>query len=200
MTEKPAPHFGSLARVMLVGELAGRHVVDEQLPAGPQGGDCRVEPFPLPALGIGEDQVEAAGPAGDFQGVTGDEPDRGRPAVPRGERRGRTTSRTPLVPPVRRPAGLALAIQPTSVTPSHLWLLMPNVYDRICLVTTIYLVQHGDKERLPGDPGLTELGKRQAALTARWLRGKGLKALYSSPLRRARETAESVGAATGLAP
>src|SRR5690242_9338495 len=123
----------------------------------------------------------------------------GRPAVPRGERRGRTTSRTPLVPPVRRPAGLALAIQPTSVTPSHLWLLMPNVYDRICLVTTIYLVQHGDKERLPGDPGLTELGKRQAALTARWLRGKGLKALYSSPLRRVRETAEPVGAATGLA-
>src|SRR5690348_17440309 len=71
MTEKPAPHFGSLARVMLVGELAGRHVVDEQLPAGPQGGDRRVEPFPLPALGIGEDQVEAVGPAGDFQGVTG---------------------------------------------------------------------------------------------------------------------------------
>ena len=76
---------------------------------------------------------------------------------------------------------------------------MPNVYDRIYLVTTIYLVQHGDKERSPGDPGLTELGKRQAAITARWLRGTGLKALYSSPLRRARETAEPVGVATGLA-
>jgi broad specificity phosphatase PhoE len=73
------------------------------------------------------------------------------------------------------------------------------VYDRIYLVTTIYLVQHGDKERSPGDPGLTELGKRQAAVTARWLRGTGLKALYSSPLRRARETAEPVGEATGLA-
>jgi broad specificity phosphatase PhoE len=66
-------------------------------------------------------------------------------------------------------------------------------------MTTIYLVQHGDKERSPGDPGLTELGKRQAAVTARWLRGTGLKALYSSPLRRARETAEPVGEATGLA-
>jgi hypothetical protein len=32
------------------------------------------------------------------------------------------------------------------------------LYGTICLVTTIYLVQHGDKERLPGDPGLTELG------------------------------------------
>ena len=89
MTEKPAPHFGSLARVMLVGELAGRHVVDEQLPTGPQGGDRRVEPFPLPALGVGEDQVEAPGLAGDFQGVTGEEPDLGRPAVLGGERRGR---------------------------------------------------------------------------------------------------------------
>jgi len=73
------------------------------------------------------------------------------------------------------------------------------VYDRIYLVTTIYLVQHGDKERLPGDPGLTELGKHQAEVTARWLRGTGLHAVYSSPLRRARETAEPVGQAAGLA-
>jgi len=57
---------------------------------------------------------------------------------------------------------------------------MTKVYDRIYLVATIYLVQHGDKERLPGDPGLTELGKRQAAVTARWLRGMGLQAVYSS--------------------
>ncbi|HEU5391371.1 MAG TPA: histidine phosphatase family protein [Streptosporangiaceae bacterium] len=76
---------------------------------------------------------------------------------------------------------------------------MRNVYDRIYLVTTIYLVQHGDKERSPGDPGLTELGRRQAAVTARWLRERRLKAMYSSPLRRARETAEPVGEATGLA-
>ena len=76
---------------------------------------------------------------------------------------------------------------------------MPNVYDRIYLVTTIYLVQHGDKERLPGDPGLTELGRRQAEVTARWLRGTGLQGVYSSPLRRARETAEPVGQAAGLA-
>jgi len=35
------------------------------------------------------------------------------------------------------------------------------------VVTVIYLVQHGDKVRVPGDPGLTELGKDQAAATAR---------------------------------
>ena len=63
-------------------------------------------------------------------------------------------------------------------------------------MTTIYLVQHGDKERIPGDPGLTELGKGQAAVTARWLQGMKLHALYSSPLRRARETAEPIGQAT----
>ena len=68
----------------------------------------------------------------------------------------------------------------------------------IGLVTLIYLVQHGDKERLAGDPGLTELGRGQAGATARWLHGAGLQALFSSPLRRARETAAAIAAATGL--
>ena len=65
-------------------------------------------------------------------------------------------------------------------------------------MTVIYLVQHGDKVRLPGDPGLTALGKDQAAATARWLEGAGLQALFSSPLRRARETAAAIAATTGL--
>ena len=68
----------------------------------------------------------------------------------------------------------------------------------IGLVTLIYLVQHGEKERLAGDPGLTELGNDQAGATARWLQGAGLQALFSSPLRRARETAAAIAAATGL--
>jgi broad specificity phosphatase PhoE len=66
-------------------------------------------------------------------------------------------------------------------------------------VTRIYVVQHGDKLRLAGDPGLTELGMRQAAITARWLQERGLRALYSSPSRRAQETAASIASATGLA-
>jgi broad specificity phosphatase PhoE len=68
----------------------------------------------------------------------------------------------------------------------------------IGLVTVIYLVQHGDKVRGPGDPALTELGLGQAAATARWLAGAGLQALFSSPLRRARETAAAIADATGL--
>ncbi len=79
------------------------------------------------------------------------------------------------------------------------WLSITTVYGSIYPMATINLVQHGDKERLPGDPGLTELGKRQAEVTACWLRTTGLQAVYSSPLRRARETAEPVGQATGLA-
>jgi broad specificity phosphatase PhoE len=66
-------------------------------------------------------------------------------------------------------------------------------------MTLVYLVQHGDKERLPGDPGLTTQGRQQAAMTARWLHSAGLQALYSSPARRARETADHIAAATGLA-
>jgi broad specificity phosphatase PhoE len=65
-------------------------------------------------------------------------------------------------------------------------------------MTLVYLVQHGDKERVPGDPGLIAEGRQQAEITARWLSSAELRALYSSPLRRARETADVVAAATGV--
>jgi broad specificity phosphatase PhoE len=65
-------------------------------------------------------------------------------------------------------------------------------------VTVIHLVQHGEKEPMPGDPGLTALGREQAAVTARWFRRAGLAAVYSSPLRRARQTAEPIAAAACL--
>src|SRR5262250_1237970 len=66
-------------------------------------------------------------------------------------------------------------------------------------VTMVYLVQHGDKEPLPGDPGLTELGRQQATRTGRWLSGLGVGALWTSPMRRARETADCIASVTGLA-
>ncbi len=62
----------------------------------------------------------------------------------------------------------------------------------------IYLVQHGEKERIPGDPGLTSAGCRQATMAGRWLRSVGLHSLYSSPMRRAWQTAEGIAAVTGL--
>jgi broad specificity phosphatase PhoE len=63
----------------------------------------------------------------------------------------------------------------------------------------VVLVQHAEKEALPDDPGLTERGRRQAAQTADWLRHRDVRAIVSSPLRRARETASYVAASTGLA-
>ena len=72
MTEQPGAHFGGLAGMVIVCELAGCHVVDEQVRTRSQGSNGRAESFPLPALGIGEDQVEAACAAGDFPGVAGE--------------------------------------------------------------------------------------------------------------------------------
>jgi broad specificity phosphatase PhoE len=66
-------------------------------------------------------------------------------------------------------------------------------------MTLVYLVQHGQKERLPGDPGLTDLGRRQATRTGRWLSGLGVGSLWTSPMRRARETADCIASVTGLA-
>ena len=65
-------------------------------------------------------------------------------------------------------------------------------------MTLTYLVQHAEKEPLPGDPGLTRTGREQATCTGRWLRDLGVRALFSSPMRRARETAEGIASVTGL--
>jgi broad specificity phosphatase PhoE len=66
-------------------------------------------------------------------------------------------------------------------------------------MTTAYLVQHGEKERLPGDPGLTQAGREQAIRAGQWLRDQGIRALYSSPQRRALQTADGIASVTGLA-
>jgi broad specificity phosphatase PhoE len=65
-------------------------------------------------------------------------------------------------------------------------------------MTVVYLVQHGEKERSPGDPGLTAIGRQQATRTGSWLRGRGVQTLCTSPLRRARDTAAGIAAVTGL--
>jgi len=65
-------------------------------------------------------------------------------------------------------------------------------------VTLTFLVQHAQKQPGAGDPELTALGHDQAARTARWLSRLGLTAVYSSPQRRARQTAEAIAAAAGL--
>ncbi|HEX8156236.1 MAG TPA: histidine phosphatase family protein [Solirubrobacteraceae bacterium] len=71
----------------------------------------------------------------------------------------------------------------------------------------VLLVRHGETDdnaadRFQGqlDTPLNERGREQARALARILAGEGLRALYSSPLVRARETAEILGAVLSLEP
>ncbi len=70
---------------------------------------------------------------------------------------------------------------------------------------TLLLLRHGESEGnvqrvIQGwaEYELTELGRQQAEATGQHLLDCGASALYSSPLRRARGTAEIVGARLGL--
>ena len=73
--------------------------------------------------------------------------------------------------------------------------------------TQICLVRHGETEwnaerRIQGqiDIGLNDIGRRQAVAAGRWLKSAGIVALYSSDLKRAWTTAQSIGAELGLVP
>jgi len=74
-------------------------------------------------------------------------------------------------------------------------------------VTTILLARHGETDwnregRFQGhaDPPLNATGRAQAAELAAELKAVGIAAVYSSPLRRALETAQAVAAEHGLDP
>jgi len=71
----------------------------------------------------------------------------------------------------------------------------------------LVLVRHGEPHRVgagevdgPADPGLTERGWQQAERLAAWLATEPVDAVITSPLRRARETAEPLSVALGLTP
>lgn len=53
-------------------------------------------------------------------------------------------------------------------------------------------------EGAAADPELTELGLRQAEATADWLAAESFDAIYSSPMLRARQTAEPIAARGSL--
>ncbi len=67
----------------------------------------------------------------------------------------------------------------------------------------IVLIRHAQPERVVGsreraDPPLTARGREQAERTAAWLREEEIAAVWSSPLRRAVETAGPLAEALGL--
>jgi broad specificity phosphatase PhoE len=61
---------------------------------------------------------------------------------------------------------------------------------------------HSGEEPLSDELGdvLTERGREQAAAAGAALRGEGITRLLTSPMRRATETAEAIGAALGMEP
>ncbi len=62
--------------------------------------------------------------------------------------------------------------------------------------TTYYLVRHAIKEKAVGDVSITPAGMMQAQLTARFFQGLPITITVSSPLRRARRTAEYIALET----
>lgn len=63
---------------------------------------------------------------------------------------------------------------------------------------TFYLIRHGDKVKDIGDIGLTDLGRKQAYLTGKFLKNKHIEHIITSPLKRAVETAEIISDILGL--
>lgn len=69
----------------------------------------------------------------------------------------------------------------------------------------LLLIRHALPERVevvgrPADPQLAELGHRQSMALAEWLSHEHIDALYVSPMRRARQTAQPLAQVTGLDP
>jgi probable phosphoglycerate mutase len=71
-------------------------------------------------------------------------------------------------------------------------------------MVTLYAVRHGEtdynrEDRVQGshDSNLTDFGRAQAGALAERFRGEEINALFSSPLKRARETAEVISEALG---
>lgn len=69
----------------------------------------------------------------------------------------------------------------------------------------LIIVRHGRPQRVEGlseaaDPGLTEIGRAQAEAVARFLLREPIDHVVSSPMRRARETAQPLADALGVDP
>jgi broad specificity phosphatase PhoE len=74
------------------------------------------------------------------------------------------------------------------------------------VAATLFLVRHAAHDRVDrvlcgrmAGVGLGEAGRRQAAALARRFAGEAVDAVWTSPLDRARETAEPIGGRLGLA-
>jgi 2,3-bisphosphoglycerate-dependent phosphoglycerate mutase len=67
----------------------------------------------------------------------------------------------------------------------------------------LLLIRHALPVRIdggdgPADPDLSDEGRRQAAALAEWLKAEHIDQIWSSPMRRARQTASPIESAFGL--
>lgn len=62
--------------------------------------------------------------------------------------------------------------------------------------STFFLVRHAIKEKAIGDVSITPKGNLQAQLTARWFCNLQITTIVTSPLKRAKETAEHIAIKT----
>ena len=65
-------------------------------------------------------------------------------------------------------------------------------------MTTFYLLRHGDKEFMPGNPPLSSQGTKQAEATAKYLQNKNITAIFTSKLKRAQDTAQIISQVLNL--
>lgn len=57
---------------------------------------------------------------------------------------------------------------------------------------TFFLIRHGQKEEGFGNSPLTDVGKKQAEYTAKYLKDKNIEYIYASPLKRTIQTAKII--------
>jgi broad specificity phosphatase PhoE len=62
----------------------------------------------------------------------------------------------------------------------------------------IYLIRHGDKEKMAGDPPLTSFGLKQAQATASYFAAKNIHQILASPLLRTQQTAQIIAESLNL--
>ncbi|MEO8581423.1 MAG: histidine phosphatase family protein [Patescibacteria group bacterium] len=61
-----------------------------------------------------------------------------------------------------------------------------------------YIIRHGEKLRIPGDPPLSQTGNRQALLAAKYLKSIPISKIVASPLLRTQQTAMHIADLLGL--
>lgn len=65
-------------------------------------------------------------------------------------------------------------------------------------MTIFYLLRHGAKEKVMGDPPLSEVGREQAKATGEFFKKLKVQSIFSSPMQRTKQTAEIVSSFLNL--